>query len=417
MNYQRLLREIKLWLADGLITEAQASKILARYSSDVPVYRRMSFWLKSIAGIFVSLALFLVISENWQRLGYAVQSLVAIAPLLAAQGYALYYEKKGNELPAELGWFLASLFLGVNIMLQAQIFHISAYYPNGMLLWVLGVIPVVFLRSSSIHFLLAALLFCIYLGQQIQYAQFSIVSLIPLAVMAHFTWTKQKAHTVFPFFIVDYLTLWALLEKGGIPQTGIAWNYATLVFAAAFVHQFTELEEKWLSRGLWLLFGVTVFFHILLTFQFFAHLATLPKHKLPIIFLVLLSMAALFRSWRTCRLKLLTLLVAANLLLILAAIAVQSAWPEHATADDTPHYFMRITANAAYLASTVAMLFHAIRERTKAQFMAAVALLLTWALVRYLDLFRDYLVTALIFALAAAALIYLNRLWEKKYEN
>jgi hypothetical protein len=43
--------------------------------------------------------------------------------------------------------------------------------------------------------------------------------------------------------------------------------------------------------------------------------------------------------------------------------------------------------------------------------------LLLWALVRYLDLFHNYLITALIFILSAVALVFMNKLWEKKYEN
>ncbi|HMV36266.1 MAG TPA: DUF2157 domain-containing protein, partial [Turneriella sp.] len=137
MNYHKLKAAVESWAQSGIISSAQGEKILALYEHDVPVYKTMRFWLMSLAVILLGFALFLVISANWQRFHWAAQSLIALTPLIAAQFFAMRSEQRDERLSADLGWFAASIALGANIMLQAQIFHISAYYPNGVLFWVI----------------------------------------------------------------------------------------------------------------------------------------------------------------------------------------------------------------------------------------------------------------------------------------
>ena len=129
----------------------------------------MSFWLQCLAATLAGFALLLVISKNWQHLSWFAQSSITLAPLVLAQLWALWQERKENHLGAELGWFFASIALGANIMIQAQIFHISAYYPNGVLFWVIGILPVLIFRGSHINYLLAAVLFFMYLIMQLDH--------------------------------------------------------------------------------------------------------------------------------------------------------------------------------------------------------------------------------------------------------
>jgi uncharacterized membrane protein len=417
MNYNRLKKETDLWVGENLISAAQAEKILARYSSEVPAYKRMSFWLKCVAGLLGGLAFFLVISENWQHMGWLTQSLVAALPLLGAHIYAIWQEKKGNMLAAEVAWLLASLGLGANIMLQAQIFHISAYYPNGVLFWVIGILPVVLWRVSAVNFFLASVLFFVYLMMQLTHNQFSFISLLPLGALAWFTWSRQHVYTVLPLLWIVYMFLATILEKWGAHQKGIVWDYTMLIFATAFLQQFNRLKEDWLRRILCLVFGFTAFLNMLLTFSFFAHRVHIGSDSVVALVIVAVSLVSLLITRGTLRFPALTWLTVVNILAVLACVTVQSFLFKEREADDHPHYFMRIAANLAYLGSTVFLLFRAIRLREKSVFMISVGMFLLWALIRYIDLFKNYLITALIFALSALALILLNRLWEKKYEK
>gem|GEM_PF-3284205 len=415
MNYNKLKAETQRWIDGNIISGTQAEKILALYDSDVPVYKKMSFWLQCLAATFAGLALFLVISENWQRFHWGVQSLISALPLVAAHIWALWQEKRGKPLAAEVGWFFASIALGANIMLQAQIFHISSYYPNGILFWVIGILPVIWLRASTVNFLLASALFWLYLVMQLSHHQFAPISVLPLAVLAAFAWSKQKVYTILPLLWIIYFFLHTVLAKWNIEVRGLAWELSALVFSLALVQQFRELAEKWLQRIVVLILATTALFNILLTFRFFAGHSRIESTALVTFSVAAVAVLALFLERHRLRARKLTYLITGNVFANLLCLWLQRYFIGDEAKED--YLFMRICANVIYLATVIVLLFQGIAARAKGMFLGSVMALLLWALVRYLDLFHNYLITALIFILSAVALVFMNKLWEKKYEN
>jgi uncharacterized membrane protein len=94
MNFNKLKQEVAAWVDENIISAQQAERILARYSAEVPAYKRMSFWLQCLAATLAGFALLLVISKNWQHLSWFAQSSITLAPLLLAQLWALWQERK-----------------------------------------------------------------------------------------------------------------------------------------------------------------------------------------------------------------------------------------------------------------------------------------------------------------------------------
>lgn len=415
MNYATLQKEITGWIGDGIISVSQGDKILARYNAEVPAYKKMGFWLQCLAATLVGLALFLVLSENWQRLPWFAQSAITAIPLIVAQWWAVRQENSGKPMAAEVGWFFASIALGANIMMQAQIFHISAYYPNGVLFWVIGILPVLWLRGSTVSYLLAAFLFFLYLTMQLDHKQFSFISLLPLAVFAAFTWSRQRAATILPLLAILYLFLLTVLAKWQVLSGGLILEYAYILFCAAILQRFTELKVHWLRRLVLALFVFATFSNILLTFKYFVSHEQLMKTPALALSIAALAIAALFASRNSLRERQITFIVVGNAALTIVCLYVARILGP--SEDQTSLLFVRVAANLIYLASISSLLFHAIANRAKALFLGAVMGFLFWALVRYFDLFANYLITALIFVGSAFALVFMNRLWEKKYEK
>ena len=66
---------------------------------------------------------------------------------------------RGLRWPSEAVALLGCLLYGAGIWLVAQIFHMSAHYPDGVFWWAVGVLPLAFLFDSLLlHALLVALL-------------------------------------------------------------------------------------------------------------------------------------------------------------------------------------------------------------------------------------------------------------------
>jgi len=415
MNRARLSNETTRWIRNGIITDAQREQILALYSGDIPIYRKMSFWLQCAAATLVGLALFLVISENWQRMGWATQSAITALPLLIAQAIAIWQERRGNLFAAEAAWFFTALALGANIMLQAQIFHISAYYPNGVLFWVIGILPIVWLRLSTVTFLLATILMTIYLNMQQSHAQFSYLSLLPILVFAVFAGTKQKPYTILPLFWVLYEFLDSIIAAAHVEVKGIGYILALLLVGLTLLQQFAKLDDDWRRRLTYLFLTLTGFFTLLLTFKFFASHGVVNGHIWLPPALVILALLGLFVRRRELTAPFLVALVATSVAILTVAATAERLSTHAATGEH--YYVVRTAANLVYFGACLALIFRGIHERAKALFLSAVVALLVLALVRYADLFANYLVTALIFVVSAIALVFLNKLWEKKYEK
>jgi len=415
MNFNKLKQEVAAWVDENIISAQQAERILARYSAEVPAYKRMSFWLQCLAATLAGFALLLVISKNWQHLSWFAQSSITLAPLVLAQLWALWQERKENHLGAELGWFFASIALGANIMIQAQIFHISAYYPNGVLFWVIGILPVLIFRGSHINYLLAAVLFFMYLIMQLDHHQFSVLSFLPLATLSWFAWSVQRVTTLVPLIVIVYVFLLTILARWQMGFTGINWELAMVLFSVALTQQFTRLTGDWVRRLLYLILGFTAFINMLLTFRLLAHDAVKYSTSVAALFMAAAAIASIALYRKALREPHLTWLIVLNIVATLASLLLQRALPAEPGLEG--YYIVRISANLIYLGTVAALLFRAIAIREKPVFMAAVMAFLLWTLIRYFDLFSNYLITALIFALSAVALVLLNKLWEKKYEN
>jgi len=150
---QKLKKEIVEWVNENIITSKQADILYKRYEllKEAPYYLRSNFILRGVALVLAGLGLLLLISENWNQFGILIRMSIAAIPMLISYmlGFKFLYENKKDE--AELAFFFGSITFGINIFLQAQIFHISAYYPNGILWWMIGVLPMAIFFKSKLH--------------------------------------------------------------------------------------------------------------------------------------------------------------------------------------------------------------------------------------------------------------------------
>lgn len=414
MNYHKLKSEILRWQEQGIISTDQSTKILALYEHDVPVYKTMRFWLLSLAVVLLGFALFLVISANWQRLHYFTQSLIGVLPLIAAQYFAVRSELREQRFNADLGWFAASIAFGANIMLQAQIFHISAYYPNGVLFWVLGILPVLWWRPTTVSYLLASALFFMYMAMQIQHNQFSALAALPLLFLARTAYLRQTAVNTLTLLLTFYIFAFMVMAHRQWAHPGMLWELSLLLLALSLAQRFDRLSESSLT---FILGVVAVAFYLITLIATFADGARwlIGKDTIWLAAIVMvLAGASLYRMRRELREARTTAIIAASLV-ALAIFGFVGHLNEIAAKNST--LFVRIGANVVYVTSLVVLLFHGIHLRAKRLFLASATGLLLWTWIRYLDLFHDYLVTALIFTLSAVALIGLNKMWERKYEQ
>lgn len=152
-----MAREVSDWVREGLIEPAQGEAILAQYGAKMEDATDSSlgyFMLTALAVLFVGLALILIVSHNWDEIPRLTRMLGLVFITLAVNLQGMRLMLTGSDKAGIFWLFFGSICYGTTIMLIAQIYHIGEHFPDGILYWSLGVLPLIFItRSRLITFL------------------------------------------------------------------------------------------------------------------------------------------------------------------------------------------------------------------------------------------------------------------------
>lgn len=153
--------EIAAWEAEGLISGEQARALLARYRArrDAGQHGRLVGTLAVLGAVLVGVGVILFFAANWER----IPKFVRVAAILAAMtaSYAGGFELSAGRRYPRAGRaliLLGALLFGAGIWLIAQIFHLEAHYPNGLLYWAGGALLTALAARSTPAAILGAVL-------------------------------------------------------------------------------------------------------------------------------------------------------------------------------------------------------------------------------------------------------------------
>jgi len=141
---RRLIRDSARWLAAGWISSQARAEILRDAGTEGALGRTLSLLGALLAGVGV----ITFVAANWDSMA----ALHRLAVLLAALGVGLagcrLAERRGGAWLESMA-LLTLLLFGANINLIAQTFHISAHWPDGVLLWALGGLAITVLLEAE----------------------------------------------------------------------------------------------------------------------------------------------------------------------------------------------------------------------------------------------------------------------------
>lgn len=170
---RKLQREMEQWRADGLLSEEQQERILERYRHIEEIERkagsgRMIQTISVLGSILVGIGVLLFIAANWSEIPRFAKLGIIFVSLLASHGtgYWLRYEKKSYPRVGASLILLGSILFGAGVFLVAQIYNVTVHYPNGPLLWGLGILPLAYLLRFRSVLLLSLLALSLWLGME-----------------------------------------------------------------------------------------------------------------------------------------------------------------------------------------------------------------------------------------------------------
>jgi uncharacterized membrane protein len=159
-----LASELDVWRAAALVSEDHAAAILCLYETPLDRHARRRSWLLatlvSLAMLLFGAAALLLVSFNWHSMPAALKLAVIFGSVIGAHSLGFYLRyRAGAPRLGEAMFFLGCLLYGAGIWLVAQVFHMSAHYPDGFFWWAIGVLPfAILLDSLALHALAVALL-------------------------------------------------------------------------------------------------------------------------------------------------------------------------------------------------------------------------------------------------------------------
>lgn len=164
--------ELTSWRKEGLLPEGAADNLRERYQlSAVEAcssrqLRRLIAAVSFIGAVMLGMGVILFFAANWDKVTPTQKLLLIFAGIVAAYlpGYEFQLGRWKMPILGEALILLGAIFYGAGIWLVAQIFHINAHYPDGALLWGLGILPLAVVLRSLVVTVLASLLFLFYYG-------------------------------------------------------------------------------------------------------------------------------------------------------------------------------------------------------------------------------------------------------------
>ena len=427
-------QEIESWVKEGIISSDQSQKLSQKYQlpelgEAPPFYKDSSFILKGVAILIGVAGLMLVIAQNWDDLPIVARMLTGLLPLFAAYIWGFLKLHQNDEQTAELAFLLASLLFGVNIMLQAQIFHISSYFPNGILWWILGTIPTMIYFRSKIIAIIFQGLFILWISLQMEYMQFSVWSPILVLLFGYMLYIRPNVLLLISFFIALYLGIingisaiyqerFFRIVQEGYYIFGLSYLLLFLGIFQFLKANYSEVIQRNIQNLLRFAFIVVLF---LFTFKDVIEEITHQRGydsyiygETDINYLVIGIMAALsilvyiysvFSKARNINFKTIFPLV---LLILLTFPLIETG---------TSDKFLAVFYSIILFGISVWKIYDGIQHQQKGDFMTGIFYLLMLALARYFDLFENYVITGVLFIVLGIGLYFVNNLWNKKFSK
>lgn len=388
-------------------------------------YSRFINTITTLGSILIGLGILLFVASNWDKLGRASKITIIFLVLSFFNLASFYFRniKKGYPGLGE-GFLLVGAFsFGAGIWLIAQIYQIHYNFSAGILFWILGIFPIVFLFRTWTILALSSILSVVWLCSYISYypnreaygfflllaglvalaymlkQRFSLLAMIlGLTIwLGHFWWLNyfQFDYLFERNFLVPQLLLAAAYLAFGFILYGLGvWHAKAKPFAAfSFLYKFFGVIFITLSA-----YSLTFSHH------YFEHRTKEYVFSSPEEITVLLGIMLTVAAFIFLRLRRLTqgrpdsreintvfCFFAAGLAAFFLSIVAQRA--------------ASLAFNLVLLAETIGFIYLGFINRSEGIFRLAVAIFLLNVLSRYFDIFWKMMPRSLLFIFGGILLV------------
>lgn len=405
---KNLILECKKWVKDGLINENQAQKICNKYNLD---YQNPSnkntgqIALKVLGYLFISIAIILLISENWEEIPRLLRMTALIVATFSINMFGIYQHQK---LPnnAVIIFFLGSLLYGISIILIAQMYHLGEHMPDGVLLWAIGVLPFALLARSNYLMILVMVLSTIWFGlESIEFdnIQFGYLIFIFTSLYGLFNWKQNSIG-----FTISLLALiFFIFQFSSDIYIYLVTMLIFYAFSILFEHSKNQQIKPYITILKKLIIICTSISLILLTTLSNLSYIGLSFNSIDTRLNVIIFLGLLLLGYSLLHYKkqfiiyilLLTLLVLFVIVVNFNALKI---------------LHLEILASFIFFIFSIGLITIGIKKTINYYYFFGIFNILIFAFIRYIDLIGGYIGTSILFAVLSMLLLGSAKYWGKK---
>jgi uncharacterized membrane protein len=423
---ERQLRvKLEEWTAAGLISPAQAQAIRSREAAEQPGLPWGILIFAGFGAVVIGLGVILLFAYNWDKMHKFAKLGVVFGTMAAAHGTGLWLRRRESLRGfAESALLLGTMLFGAGIWLVAQIYHISAHYPNAFFVWAAAALLMAWVLPSVAQGLLATVLLAVWACAEVASFDNHLV-VAPLLVLVGTGWLAWRLRS--PVLLAAAAVSFAVSAAAGFCFNGTGVFMVLLGVAVAYG------SLAWLARGdqafpaahvILRVAGMLLYFPLLFILTFHDAAEDLLERRtwywhglsmqewLPVVVvpLVALSLAGLAvrraAILHECHTPEFRARLAAPPAILLAFLAC--GWLERLTprpfGAETAGWIIATIATAVFLYHSVANLWRGCRDTRLGWVIGGSLLMAAWVFARYADLFDSLLARGVMFIVMGAAL-------------
>ncbi len=188
-NWQWLAGQLPSWIEKGIIGQEQADGILQERPLFQEKQNLLTRILISISALLFGLGVISFFAYNWAEMPKWLKLATIFISFITAHiaGIIIDKDPKMKNL-SEFFHLLGTFFFGAAIILIAQVYHIDEHAPNGIFLWSLGALMMMYILNSTPQMILFAVLTVIWQTMEARYDTqqtwavfYAVAAALPLA--------------------------------------------------------------------------------------------------------------------------------------------------------------------------------------------------------------------------------------------
>ncbi|MFT4663041.1 MAG: putative membrane protein [Patiriisocius sp.] len=159
-------KQIKKWLAEGKISEEQSSMMIAENSAAAKEKSSNKFLgvISVLGSTFLGIGIIWIVASNWDWMPDIVKIIVLLGSTggVIYLGYEIGFNKKNFPKTGHSLILLGAILFGSSIFLIAQIYNVEANASYLIFVWLVGILPLVYIFQSHLITFLSCIVFCLW---------------------------------------------------------------------------------------------------------------------------------------------------------------------------------------------------------------------------------------------------------------